>query len=376
MGGALDGCLVLDLSRYLPGPYCSMILADHGARVIALEDKRFEKEDLSFLSHVNRNKEHMALNLKTRTGLAAFMELAKRADVILEGFRPGVMDRLGAGYSDIKKVNPAIVYCSLTGYGQTGPWKDRAGHDLNFAGDSGVLSLIGEKNGPPVIPGVQLADLSGGLNAAIGILLALYSREKSGRGQYIDISMTDSLLSLLPLAAGLLWTSGNSPRRGDFLFSHRYAFYNIFETADGKYVALGALERKFWATLCEYFDVSEFVDLQFDESRREEIADFFRKAFRAKIRDEWISIFSNMDICLSGVLEMEEALESEYAANRQMVLRGPDGPAGIGFAAKLSGTPPSYRKPPPEFGENTERILKEMGFSQKQIDKMREDDAI
>ncbi len=376
MGGALDGCLVLDLSRYLPGPYCSMILADHGARVIALEDKRFEKENLSFLSHVNRNKEHMALNLKTRTGIAAFMELAKRADVILEGFRPGVMDRLGAGYSDVKKVNPAIVYCSLTGYGQTGPWKDRAGHDLNFAGDSGVLSLIGEKNGPPVIPGVQLADLTGGLNAAIGILLALFSRERSGQGQYIDISMTDSLLSLLPLAAGLLWTSGKSPRRSDFLFSHRYAFYNIFETADGKYVALGALERKFWATLCEYFDVPKYVNLQFDESRREEIADFFRKKFRAKTRDEWISIFSDMDICLSGVLEMEEALESEYAVNRQMVLRGPDGPSGLGFAAKLSGTPPSYRNPPPEFGEDTEKILREMGFSQKQIEKMREDDAI
>ena len=352
-----------------------MILADHGARVIALEDKRFEKEELSFLGHVNRNKEHMALNLKTRIGLAAFLELAKKADVILEGFRPGVMDRLGAGYSDIKKVNPQIIYCSLTGYGQTGPWKDRAGHDLNFASDSGVLSLIGEKNGPPVIPGVQLADLSGGLNAAIGILLALYSREKSGRGQYIDISMTDSLLSMLPLAAGLLWTSGSPPRRGDFLFSHRYAFYNVFETADGKYVALGALERKFWAALCDYFDVPEFVDLQFDESRREEIADFFRQAFLKKTRDEWTSIFSDMDICLSGVLEMEEALESEYAANRQMVLRGPGGPAGLGFVAKLSGTPPSYRNPPPQFGENTENILREMGFTRKQIEKMREDDA-
>ena len=299
MASSLDGRLVLDLSRYLPGQYCSMILADHGARVIAVEDRRFENERLPFLHHLLRNKEHMTLNLKKEGGIEVFFALAKRADVVLEGFRPGVMDRLGVGFSQIQKINPRIVYCSLTGYGQTGPRKDKAGHDLNFVGDSGVLSLIGLKNAPPAIPGVQLADLSGGLHAVIGILLALLAREKSGEGQHVDISMTDSLMALLPLAAGLYWTTGKAPERGDSIFSHRYAFYNVYETADGKYVCLGALERRFWKNLCDYFQVPEYLEFQFDETRREEIRNFFQKAFMKKTRDEWTDIFSKIEICLS-----------------------------------------------------------------------------
>ncbi len=380
MAGALDGCLVLDLSRYLPGSYCSMILADHGARVISVEDKRFEKERLSFLDHMGRNKEHMTLNLKNEEGLEIFCELAKRADVLLEGFRPGVVDRLGVGYSHIKRINPRIVYCSVTGYGQTGPWKDRAGHDLNFVGDSGVLSLIGPKNALPAIPGVQLADLSGGLNSVIGILTALLAREQSGEGQYVDVSMTDSLMALLPLVAGLYWTSGKTPERGDFVFSHRYAFYNVYETADGKYVCLGALERKFWKTVCDYFGVPEYVELQFDETRREEIRDFFKGAFLRKTRDEWTEIFGEMDVCLSGAMELDEALNSEYARERNMVLFdgsvGHGKPIGLGFAAKLAGTPASLRSAPPKFGEHTDKILGELGYSIDRIEKFREDDAI
>ncbi len=375
----MDGCLVLDLSRYLPGQYCSMILADHGARVISVGDKRFEMERLPFLDHIGRNKEHMTLNLKKAEGLGIFFELAKKADVVLEGFRPGVMDRLGAGYSRVGKVNPRIVYCSLTGYGQTGPWKDRAGHDLNFVGDSGVLSLIGPKHGPPSIPGVQLADLSGGLNAAIGILLALFAREKSGEGQYVDISMTDSLMALLPLAAGLFWTAGSAPKRGDSIFSHRYAFYDVYETADGKYVCLAALERKFWKTVCDYFGVPEYAELQFDETRREDIRDFFKTAFLKRTRDEWTGIFGEMDICLSGALEMEEALHSEYARQREMVLFDgeTDGkPVGLGFAAKLGGNPAKLRSAPPKFGEHTAKILRKLGYSGDRIEKLREDGVV
>jgi crotonobetainyl-CoA:carnitine CoA-transferase CaiB-like acyl-CoA transferase len=195
--GALDGITVIDLSRLLPGPYCSMILADHGARVIAIENKRFMADGL-FFNTINRNKEHMSLNLKTDAGKQIFFKLIEKADVVLEGFRPGVVDRLGADYESVRKVNPKIIYCSITGYGQDGPFRDRVGHDVNYLSFSGVLNLIGEPDRPPSIPGIQIADVAaGGMNAAIGILLALFAREKSGRGQYIDISMTDGMVSCI-----------------------------------------------------------------------------------------------------------------------------------------------------------------------------------
>jgi crotonobetainyl-CoA:carnitine CoA-transferase CaiB-like acyl-CoA transferase len=198
--GALDGITVIDLSRLLPGPYCSMILADHGARVIAIENKRFMADGL-FFNTINRNKEHMSLNLKTDDGRHIFSKLIEKADVLLEGFRPGVVDRLGADYESVRKVNPSIIYCSITGYGQDGPFRDRVGHDVNYLSFSGILNLIGEPDRPPSIPGIQIADVAaGGMNAAIGILLALFAREKTGRGQYIDISMTDGMVGFLPVA--------------------------------------------------------------------------------------------------------------------------------------------------------------------------------
>src|SRR5210317_2577968 len=224
--GALDGVTVIDLSRLLPGPYCSMILADHGARVIAVENKRFMADGL-FFNTINRNKEHMSLNLKTDAGQQIFFKLIEKADVLLEGFRPGVVDRLGADYESVRKVNPKIIYCSITGYGQDGPFRDRVGHDVNYLSYAGVLDLIGEKDHPPAIPGVQIADIAGGgMNAAIGILLALFAREKTGKGQYIDISMTDSMVSLLPVALFFRQLTGQEPTRADEFLSHRYACYN------------------------------------------------------------------------------------------------------------------------------------------------------
>ncbi|MGD8258777.1 MAG: CoA transferase, partial [Desulfobacterales bacterium] len=196
--GTLSGITVIDLSRLLPGPYCSMILADHGARVIAIEDRRFLADGL-FFNIVNRNKEHMSLNLKTDEGKEIFFRLVQTADVLLEGFRPGVVNRLGVDYDSVRKVNSQIIYCSITGYGQNGPYRDRVGHDVNYLSNAGVLNLIGEPDRPPSIPGVQIADIAGGgMNAAIGILLALFAREKTGKGQYIDISMTDGMVAFLP----------------------------------------------------------------------------------------------------------------------------------------------------------------------------------
>jgi crotonobetainyl-CoA:carnitine CoA-transferase CaiB-like acyl-CoA transferase len=371
MNGALENCLVLDLSRLLPGPYCSMILADHGARVIAIEDRRFEQDALPVLAGINRNKEHMTLNLKSAKGKEIFFRLVRRADVVMEGFRPGVAARLGVDYASLKAVRPDLIYCSITGYGQNGPLKDLAGHDVNFLGYSGALSLMGPKDGPPCIPGLQLGDLSGGLYAAVGVLMALYAREKTGKGQYIDISMTDTLMAMLPFPAGILNAAGRPPGRGDWLLSHRYACYNVYETRDGKYITLGALEPRFWRNLCDHFGVPEYGPLQFDEDRKGEIITYFQDAFRKKTRAEWAETFKDRDVCLGELLELEEALSSGCAATRHMTetLETADGktPPMLGTPVKLSETPGSVRTPPPTFGRDTAAILKELGCAPGEI---------
>lgn len=371
MKGALSDCLVLDLSRLLPGPYCSMVLADHGARVIAIEDRRFEKGSLPVLKGINRNKAHMTLNLKSEKGRGIFLDLARRADVILEGFRPGVTGRLGVDYPSIKPINPRIVYCSLTGYGQTGPYRDRAGHDINFAGRGGALSLIGPADGPPVIPGVQLGDLSGALYAAVGILMALHERERTGEGQYIDVAMTDSVLSLLPYAAGMYWMTGRPPKRGDSDWSHRYAYYNIYRTRDGKHLAMAPLEPQFWQAVCQWFQRPDFIPVQHDPARQPELIRFFREAFLEKDLAEWMAIFDEMDVCITEIPDVDDVLRGENAREREMVvhLTGEDGvPAPfLGTPVKMGRTPGGVRTPPPAFGRDTAEILQELGYSDADI---------
>jgi len=380
MNGALENCTVIDLSRLLPGPYCSMILGDHGARVIAVEDRRFEKESVPALNNINRNKEHITLNLKSEKGKAVFFSLIRKADILIEGFRPGVTDRLGIGYEDVRKTNPGIIYCSITGYGQTGPLKNEAGHDLNFVGHSGVLSVIGPKHGAPCIPGIQLADMVGGLNAAAGILLALYAREKTGKGQYIDISMTDSLTAMLPIVAGWHWTFGSPPERGNALLSHRYACYNVYETSDHRYVTVAALEPRFWKKICDYFQIPEYIPLQFDEDRKEEIIGFFSRMFLKKSADEWTAVFKDKDMCVGAVPDVAEVLSGENAAIREMVVKvqEPGRPVEfvLGTAVKLSETPGSVRSLPPKFGEHTQRILGELGFSADEIRQMEKEGIV
>lgn len=369
--GALDGITVLDLSRLLPGPCCSMMLADHGARVIAIEDKRFIADDL-FITTVNRNKEHMSLNLKTLEGKEIFFRLVERADVLLEGFRPGVVHRLGIDYDTVCKINSKIIYCSITGYGQTGPCRDRAGHDVNFLAHSGVLGLIGAPDRPPSIPGVQIADIAGGgMNAAIGILLALMARERIGKGQYIDISMTDSMVSLLPLTLFLQQRTGEDPKRGETLLSHRYACYNTYETADGRYLSIGAVENRFWKRLCDHLGMPAYASLQYDEKRRHEIVDFLRTTFKQKTLAEWESELADMDICWGPVRNLQEVLQEPLFRQRNMVvdIRGQKGETTttLGVPVKLSETPGSIRTPPVNFGESTIPILRELGYTENQI---------
>jgi len=378
--GALSGITVIDLSRLLPGPYCSMILADHGARVISVESKQFMADGL-FINTVNRNKEHMSLNLKSEEGKQIFLRLIEKADVMLEGFRPGVVDRLGVDYESMRKVNPKIIYCSITGYGQDGPMRDRVGHDVNYLSYAGVLNLIGEPDRPPSIPGMPIADIAaGGMNAAIGILLALFAREKTGRGQYIDISMTDGMVAFLPVALFFQQLTGQDPRRANAMLSHRYACYNTYETADGRYLSVGAVENRFWKTLCEHFGVPQYTSLQYDDSGRNEILHFMRGTFKKKTLAEWDAELADLEICYGRVQTFSEMLADPLFGEREMILelegRAGEKKAAIGVPVKLSETPGSVRNAAVDFGESTGAILKELGYTEEEITLLARKDVI
>jgi crotonobetainyl-CoA:carnitine CoA-transferase CaiB-like acyl-CoA transferase len=369
--GALAGIKVLDLSRLLPGPFCSMILADHGADVIVIEDKRYMTSG-HYLPEVNRNKQHMTLNLKTEEGKEIFFKMAADADVIIEGFRPGTVKRLGIDYERVCKVNPAIIYCSITGYGQTGSYKEIPGHDVNYMSISGLLDQIGPADGSPTIPGVQFADMAGGgMNGAIGILLALVSRERTGQGQYIDVSMTDSMVSFMPVVHRLLKLTGTVPHRSQSLLSNYYACYHVYQTSDHNYFSVGALEPHFWEKLCRHFDLLEYAPLQFDQARRKEIINAFEIIFSTKTRAQWVEELTPLNACCAPVLSPDEVLDLPLFRERKMVIATKNADRAdkkmIGIPVKLSKTPGKIRTSEVKFGENTRSILTGMGYSSEQI---------
>lgn len=314
----------------------------------------------------------MTLNLKTKEGHDIFFKLIRDADVLMEGFRPGVTKRLGIDYETLKKVNSRIIYCSITGYGQNGPYKDMAGHDVNYLSFAGILDLIGEKDGSPYIPGIQIADLvGGGMNAAIGILLALVARGKSGKGQYIDISMTDGMVGLLPIPLYLFQRHGKVPQRSDTFLSHRYACYNVYETADERYISIGAVENRFWQNLCDLLGVPEYAPLQYDDSHRQEILEFFRKTFKKKTLEQWIKELGDKDVCWGKVQDFAEVLKDPLFFARDMVgeVKNDKGEsvAVLGIPVKLSDTPGGIRTAPVSFGQSTKKILEELGYTEREI---------
>ncbi|MCP3941465.1 MAG: CoA transferase [Desulfobacteraceae bacterium] len=369
--GALTGIKVLDLSRLLPGPFCSMILADHGADVIAIEDGTKHGEEV-FFNGVNRNKRHMSLNLKTTKGRQIFFELAKKADVILEGFRPGVVKRLGVDYETVKAINPGIIYCAITGFGQTGPMKDRVGHDVNFLSESGILDLMGDPDQPPSIPGVLIADIAGGaMNGAIGILLALMARNTTGHGQYIDISMTDGLAGFMIVPHFFSQLSGQAQQRSRTTLSHRYACYNTYETSDKRYLALGAVEAVFWQKLCILLGAPEYIPLQYDENQRTDVISWLKDVFLRHTAAHWQKVLEKADVCCSIVKTLDQAMAGKLFREREMVVELAGSNDNLvttfGVPVKLSHTPGKVRTPPEGFGKSTTDILSDLGYSLEEI---------
>lgn len=377
----LAGIKILDLSRLLPGPFCSMLLADLGAEVLRIEDRRFAGEGPG-MPTVMRNKRHMTLNLKHPQGREIFYRLAEKADVILEGFRPGVTARLGIDYPQVKKYNPQIIYCSLTGYGQDGPYKNMVGHDLNYLSFAGVLSLNREPGKKPVIPPIQVADIAaGGMFAALGIMAALFARQKTGQGQYLDMAMLDGLIAMLPFLTTLYWERGQEPKESDTLLSGRFPCYHVYETKDGQYISIGALEKRFWVNLCRKIGREDFIPYQFDPGeKRQEIFNYLRQLFRSKTREEWMAELKDEDVCFGKVLSLGEALNDPQVKQRKMVIEYHDPEKGLqkylASPLKLSATPPSIRRPAALFGEHTEEVLKELGFSEQEISQWKEEGVV
>jgi crotonobetainyl-CoA:carnitine CoA-transferase CaiB-like acyl-CoA transferase len=383
----LAGLKVLDLSRLLPGGFCSLLLADFGADVIKVEDTGlgdyvrwappyYEGAEQSargalFLS-LNRGKRSIRVDLKTEQGKQVLLRLVGDADVLLESFRPGVLDRLGVGYERLKQENPGLVYCAITGYGQDGPARDRSGHDMNYLGLGGILGLTGEADGPPVQSGAQIADLGGGaLMGAIGILVALRERERSGIGQLVDCSMFDGSLSWLAMVAAAALHSGRADQRGENSLAGAIICYRPYRCADG-YVTLGALEPKFWSAFCAGVGREDLCGSAF-EKPGSDAHRAVEEIFAARTREQWRQFASEHDCCLEPVLDVGEALESDLVRAREMVVElaqpGAERPVKLlGAPIKLSRTPADpTRAPGPGLGEHTEEVLAAAGFSREEI---------
>jgi alpha-methylacyl-CoA racemase len=388
---ALAGIRVLDLSRLLPGGFCSLLLADFGAEVLKVEDTGMgdyvrwsppyhEGADDSakgalFLA-LNRGKRSIRLNLKEEAGREVLLKLVREYDVLLESFRPGVMDRLGVGYERLREENPALVYCAITGYGQDGPHTARSGHDMNYLGLNGLLGLTGDAGGPPVQSAGQIADLGGGaLMGAFGILAALRARDQTGEGQLVDVSMFDGSLAWLAMvAAAHLAGGGAPPGRGDLELAGRLICYRPYACSDG-WVTLGALEPKFWQAWCRGVGREDLVEKQFERPGSEAHAEVER-IFLERTRAEWHEFAEQNDCCLEPVLDLDEALDSELVRARQMVVEldqpGTGGVKLLGVPVKMSRTPGAPAGPGPALGEHTDEVLAGLGYSDEEIAALKE----
>lgn len=396
----LDGIRVLDLSRLLPGPYATQLLAEMGAEVIRIE-RPGDAQSGPTLESINRGKRRVALNLKKEGGREAFLDLAATADVVLEQFRPGVVDRLGVDYDAVREVNPGIVYCSLSGYGQTGPYSDRVGHDLNYIGLAGLLDMTRQsEDETPRVPGYQVADIGGGLFAALSIVGALLSRElgagnqnrngvgdqadvdNDATGEYIDVSLTDAAVSFSQAVAPRA-LAGGDPRPGETPLTGQFPWYDVYPAAEG-YVTLAALEPHFWHAFCEAVDHEEWIEYHMtsDPAELETLREALESLFKTRTRDEWVSFFEGVDAAVGGVYTPAEMVEHPqivargYVAGGAAVGEGEPPPPVVGFPAR--GTDIDHDGPTAvaEHGDDTESVLQESGYEEDALEQLRASGAI
>ena len=382
----LAGLRVLDLTRLLPGPVATQHLADLGADVIKIEDTgagdyarsmgvpsdKKAGETSVFFKLVNRNKRALRLDLKNPEGVAVFQRLTLTADVVIEGFRPGVMDKLGIGYAALAEINPRLVFCSISGYGQSGPYAQRAGHDINYIGYAGVLDQIGEAGRAPAVPNFQIGDLLGGaLTPLVGLLAAVIDARATGRGRQIDVAMTDAVLAhaVFPLA-GMLARRAPPPRGADLL-SGGVPCYGVYATADGRYMAVGALERKFWELLCDTLGRPDLKPIHLDfgakgEKAKAELAE----VFISHPQGYWIAMFDKVDCCVTPVLTINEALDNEHLQARGMVVEA-DGLPQFAPPYKLSDFDFSIDRSAPAPGQDSDDILREAGYDNEAVATLR-----
>ncbi len=390
--GALEGIKTLELARVPPAELPGMLLADMGADVLKIETPEPERprgaewDRRAAFAFVNRNKRSMTLNLKAREGQDLFTRLAAGADVIVEGFRPGVMRRLGADYETIRALNPRVVYCSLSGFGQDGPYRDAPAHDLNYLSLAGVLGLIGEPDRKPVIPLNLIADYAGAsLHGALGIVLALFARERTGRGQQVDIAYLDTTVSLLAATPNMrfFFSDGIAPRRGEGFLGGSYPYYAIYETRDGKLLTIGCTEPWLWENFCRAIGRPDFArfarqpdqfvraaNAEEDAARRE-----IEALIRTRDRDEWYDLLVKADVCVGKVYDVEEVVRDPQVTHRRMVVEAEHPTVGkvrqFGIAIKLSDTPGTIRSAAPLPGEHTESVLKDLGLGAGDIAALR-----
>lgn len=382
---ALDSVRVLDLTRLLPGPFASLVLADLGAQVDKLEDTGAgdyvrhgvpQVGGMSAAFHaLNRGKRSIALDLKQPAGAEALLRLVERYDVVFEQFRPGVMDRLGVGHTKLLERNPRLVVCALTGYGQTGPLKDRAGHDLNYMARAGLLGLQGPEDGVPQLPAFQLADVSGGLWCVVAILAALRERERTGRGQVLDIAMLDSVLPFATITLSKLF-GGEQPARGAELLTGGIAPYQVYRSKDGEAMTLGALEPKFLMKFCQAAGIETDLSALIPGPHQTELKRKFAEAFAQKTRSEWEAFNAAHDCCIEPVLRPDELASDPQLDARQAFVDVALGGERI-TEYRTPVTPRDLTPAPaPRQGEHTQAILAEAGFSAAEIDELRAARAI
>jgi len=388
----LKGIKVLDLTRLIPGAYCTSILGDVGAEVVKVEELNvgdYERQIHPFIGSMasrflilNRNKKSIALNLKERKGREVFLKMLETADVLIEGFRPGAMKKLGLDYESLQANNPRLIYCSVSSFGHDGPYRDVSAHDINILGLSGFFDITGTREGRLAIPGVQISDFVAGTNAALAILIALISRQSTDAGQFLDISMFDGMMTWMLDAARYSFAGHAVPGKGMGRLWGGFPNYNVYETKNGKFITIGCLETKFKRALLQKLGGEDFLGAEdgatsstFDDSDAD-VYDFLRRTFLTKTADEWMDELGPLNICVGPVNTLEEALSHPQTVFRNMVIDVEHPSAGkikqIGSALKFSKVPIDVnRLPAPRLGEHTEEILNSLGYSETEIREMR-----